>query len=97
MAQPPRPRVPLVENLFAPEIFASESAFFATAPGVVAITLTSFRFDNSTDPAVHKRVVVGRLVMPTVGAQALAVGLYDFLKKNGLDPAPPPADPQQIQ
>jgi hypothetical protein len=27
--------------------------------------------------------VVGRLVMPAGGAQALAVGLFDFLEKQG--------------
>ena len=96
MSQPAKPHH-VVENLFAPEVFASEASFFATAPGVVTITLTSFRFDNSTDPAVQKRVVMARLVMPASGAKALAAGLYDFLKKNGLDPVPPPDDPQQIQ
>jgi hypothetical protein len=89
--------LPLVENLSAPELFASEAYFLSTSPGVVTITLTSFRFDISTEPAVQKRVVIGRLVMPISGAQGLAVGLYDFLKKHGLDPAPPPTDPQQIQ
>jgi hypothetical protein len=93
----PTQPLPFEENLSAPEAFASEASSFATGPGVVTITFTSFRFDNSTDPAVQKRVVIARLVMPTAGAQALAVGLYDFLKQSGLDPAPPPADPQQIQ
>jgi hypothetical protein len=90
--------IPLVENLSAPEVFASEAFFFSTSPGLVTITLTSFRFDISVEPepAVQKRVVIGRLVMPTSGAQGLAVGLYDFLKKSGLDPAPPPTDPQQL-
>jgi hypothetical protein len=27
--------------------------------------------------------VVGRLVMPAAGAQAMAVGLFDFLEKQG--------------
>lgn len=90
-------RIPFVENLFAPEVFASEAVFFATAPGVLTIVFTSFRFDLSTAPSAQKRVVVGRLVMPIAGAQSLAVGLFDYLKKSGLDPAPTPSDPTQVQ
>ena len=90
-------RRPLVENLYAPEVFATEPAAFSHGHGTVTITFSSWRFDNSTDPAVQKRVVIARLVMPTAGAQALAAGLYDYLKKAGLDPVPPPDDPQRIQ
>jgi hypothetical protein len=43
------------------------------------------RFDNSSDPGVMKRVIIGRLVIPVANAQALAIGLYDFLKKQGFD------------
>jgi hypothetical protein len=46
---------------------------------------------------VQKRVIVSRLVMPLTGAQGLAAGLYDFLKKQNLDPMPPPTDPLQVQ
>jgi hypothetical protein len=42
-------------------------------------------------------VIVGRLVMPVTGAQGLAVGLYDYLKKQNLDPMPPPANPMEVQ
>ena len=67
-------RRPLVENLYAPEVFATEPAAFSHGHGTVTITFSSWRFDNSTDPAVQKRVVIARLVMPTAGAQALAAG-----------------------
>jgi hypothetical protein len=88
---------PILENIFAPELFASEATIFSIGPSTVTITFTSARFDNSTDPATHKRVVIARLVLPVRGAQGLAAGLYDCLKKQGLDPVPPPVDPQQIQ
>ena len=39
--------------------------------------------DHSESPAPVNRIVVGRLVMPASGAQALAVGLFDFLEKQG--------------
>jgi hypothetical protein len=86
-----------VENLFAPEVFATEASFFSSGQGNVTITFSSYRFDNSTSPAVQKRVIVSRLVMPLTGAQGLAAGLYDFLKKQNLDPMPPPSDPLQVQ
>jgi hypothetical protein len=90
-------KVQTVENLFAPEMFATEASFFSSAAGMVTVTLSSYRFDNSTTPATQKRVIVGRLVMPVTGAQGLAAGLYDFLKKQNFDPMPPPSDPLQVQ
>jgi hypothetical protein len=89
--------VPIVENVFAPEVFASEAAFFAMGPGVITITFTSYRWDNTVSPGVQKRIVIGRLTMPIVGAQALAADLYSNLKQAGLDPVPPPSDPKQVQ
>jgi len=88
---------PILENIFAPEIFASEATVFYRSPGTITVTFTSYRFDNSTHPGSQKRVVIGRLVMPISGAQGLAAGLYDYLKKQGLDPAPHPTDPLQVQ
>lgn len=88
---------PILENLMASELYASEASFFSSSGNTVSITFTSLRYDYATEPAVAKRVVVGRVVMPTNGAQGLAVGLYDYLKTHGLDPAPVPVDPKQIQ
>lgn len=94
---PQKPAVATVlENMFAPEIFASEASFFSLAPGLVTITFTSYRFDHTNLPGVQRKVVVGRLVLPATGAQALAAGLYDYLSKNGLTPIPIPA-PGKIQ
>ena len=89
--------VPILENMMAPELYASEASFFSTSANAVTITFTSLRYDHSSGTPVAKRVVVGRVVLPSVGAQGLAVGLYDYLKKHGLDPVPVPGDPKQIQ
>jgi hypothetical protein len=80
--------IPVVDNLFAPEVFASEASFFSFAPDVVTITLTAFRWDHSANPAAQRRVVVGRLVMPIPGVRHLAAGLADYLRRSGLEPTP---------
>ena len=67
----------------APEIYAVAATGFFNANGTISITLESARADHSKSPAPVSRVVVGRLVMPAAGAQALAVGLFDFLEKQG--------------
>ena len=89
--------LPLVENLTAPELFASEASFFALTAETASVTFTSFRWDNSTQPPSMKRVVVGRVVMPIAAAKALTASLYDYLAKAGHDPAHRPADPKQYQ
>jgi hypothetical protein len=88
---------PLVENVFAPEIFISEASFFSITSSNATITFTSHRWDNGTQPPLLKRIVVGRVVMPIAAAQALAVSLYDYLAKAGHDPAQRPTDPTQVQ
>jgi hypothetical protein len=80
---------PLVDNPTALEIFADEATGFFLHNGNLSITLSSARADHSSDPAPVSRVVVGRIVLPVNGALALALGLYDFLKRMGIDPAQP--------
>ena|SRR5215472_7518198 len=46
----------------------------------------SARVDHRSDPGPVSRVVVGRVVLPVGAAAALAVGLYDFMRKMGIDP-----------
>jgi hypothetical protein len=79
------PAIPVAENLFAAEVYADDASFFSIKNGNVSIAFSSLRFDNSSDPGVMKRVIIGRLVIPVANAQALAIGLYDFLKKQGFD------------
>ena len=75
----------VLENPMAEEIFADEALAFSLVNGVLRITLSSFRPTETGSAAAH--VVIGRLVMPTVGAQGLCVGLFNFLKEMGCDPS----------
>ena len=76
----------LVENPFADDIFAGGATSYAVIMGSnIAITLATPRWNRSK--SCFEKVVVGRLVLPIPGAQALAMELFDFLKKKGLDAA----------
>jgi hypothetical protein len=86
-----------LENMFAPEVYASDATVFSIGPSTATITLCSHRFDQSVQPAVQKRVVIGRVVLPIAAAQALSVALYDFLSKHGHAPMQRPTDPKDVQ
>ena len=88
---------PHVEDLFAPELFATEASSFSINSGVVSITFASHRHDYTDTPATLKSVVVGRVVLPPAGARKLAASLYDFLAKNGMEPVPRPKEPTDVQ
>jgi hypothetical protein len=75
----------LLDDPKAPEIYAVAATGFFNANGVISITLESARADHSKSPGPINRVVVGRLVLPAAGAQALAVGLFDFMEKQGFN------------
>lgn len=91
MSESVAPQIPLIDNPSAPCAYADEAFGFFINSGVVHITFTTAQVDHRSSPGPIRRVVVARLAMPVQGAQSLAVGLYDFLKKNGLDPAPAPS------
>ncbi len=82
----------LVDNPQAPEMFAAEAVGFFLLNGVVMITFATAHVDHTGGAIPLSRVVNARMVMPIVGAQALAAGLYDFLKTRGLDPVPKKAE-----
>ena len=76
----------LVENPHSPDVFAGGAVSFAVIGGSnVAITLSTPRWNTTRNDFDH--VVIGRLVLPIPGAQSLAMGLFNFLKDHGLDPA----------
>lgn len=77
------PTIQFVDNPGAPELYASGATGFFVSNGMVTITLESIRADHADKPGPLTRVVVGRLVMPAAGAQGLAIGLFDFLEKQG--------------
>ena len=81
-----RPGNELVNSFTAPDVFASDATGFVQFDGVAMITFESLRVDHSHPGAPASRVTIGRLVMPIGGAQRLALGLLDFLQKQGLDP-----------
>jgi hypothetical protein len=93
---PPPPVVPpIVENLLAPEFFATEAQSISLVQGMISIAFSSARYDYSQTPSVLKKVVVSRVVMSPVGAQSLAVRLFAFLDQKGFGAAP--KDPKQRQ
>ena len=76
-----------IDNPLAPDIFADSAIGFTNFHGVVRIALASSRIHHAGGAAGPvSQVVVGRLVMPILAAQNLAVGLFDFLKSHGIDP-----------
>ena len=81
--------IKFVENPDAPEFYASGATGFFVSNGVITITLESLRADHGDKPGPLTRTVVGRLVMPAAGAQGLAIGLFDFLEKQGFKYNPP--------
>jgi hypothetical protein len=85
----------VVENLLAPEFFATEAQSISLVQGMISIAFSSARYDYSEHPSVLKKVVVSRVVMSPIGAQSLAVRLFAFLDQKGLGPAP--KDPKQRQ
>jgi hypothetical protein len=80
---------PLLDNPFADEFFADEATGFYVHQGNISITFSSARVDHRSNPGPVSRVVVGRVVLPITAAAGLAVGLYDFLRQMGIDPAGP--------
>src|SRR4051812_18899710 len=68
-----------------PEVLADEGYAFSLQAGIITIVFTRLR---ATHPG-RARVVVGRLSMPTAGAEALVRGLGSFLKEMGLDASAP--------
>jgi hypothetical protein len=80
----------IVDNLHAPEIYASEIAGYTIAQGNVTLTIATTRATWQDGNVSNKRVVVARIVLSLSAAQALSVELFDFLKKQDLVPAQNP-------
>ncbi len=75
--------VKFIDNPNAVEIFASAATGFFVADGNISITFDSARADHTESPGPVYRQVVARIVLPASSAQGLAVGLFDFLEKQG--------------
>ena len=81
----PKTEIGFIDNPMAPDIYADEATGFHFVNGVVKITFSAARVNHVSSPGPVSRVVIGRLVMSIPAAQGLAVGLFDFLKKQGVD------------
>lgn len=79
--------LPVVSNPFVADMFADEAIAFDHVNGTVRITLATIKMAEAAAPSPMHFVANGRLVMTVPGAQRLAIALFDYLKKNGLDPA----------
>lgn len=77
----------LIDNPFAPEMFVTGIAGLANFDGVIVMTLESARCDHGRENAVVERVVVGRVALSRGAAQALSIGLNQFLEHQGLSPS----------
>ncbi|WP_244649819.1 hypothetical protein [Sphingomonas sp. CFBP 13706] len=78
---------PLVDNPFAPEVFATGLAGLANLSGVIVLTLESARCDHTRDAPSVERVVVGRVALTSGAAQDLVAALNQFLEQQGLSPS----------
>lgn len=78
---------PVVAHPHLPDIFADEALSFDHVHGTVRISFATLKLAEPVAPSPLHYVGVARVVMPQDGAQRLAIALFDFLKKQGLDPA----------
>jgi hypothetical protein len=83
---------PVVDETSVSEVYAAEAIGFLFHAGNVHITFATPRANHSGTPAPMTRAVIARLVLPVTGAQALATGLYNFLRQQGFDPSAKPSD-----
>ncbi|MEG3086999.1 hypothetical protein [Sphingomonas sp. PB4P5] len=77
----------LIDNPFAPEVFATGCAGLTNLNGVIVLTLESARSDHARQPPSIDRVVVGRIALTNGAAQELVAGLNQFLEQQGLSPS----------
>jgi hypothetical protein len=82
----PAPPV-LIDNPFAPEVFATGCTGVTNLNGVIVLTLESARCDHGRQPPSIDRVVVGRIALTNGAAQELVAGLNQFLEQQGLSPS----------
>jgi hypothetical protein len=71
----------------AGDVFADEAIDMEFINGTVRLRFAVAVSTETVNPSARQFVHVGRLVMPAESAQRLCLGLYDFLKNVGLDPA----------
>lgn len=79
-------QIPFLDNPAAPDVFATNATGFVNLGGAIGITFETVKVHHGQTPGAVTRIVIGRVIMPVGGAQALAVGLYNFLAEHNLAP-----------
>lgn len=79
--------VPVEPNPHSTDTFVDEALSFEMVNDVIRITFASAKMAEGVPPSPMQLVVVGRLLMGVAPAQRLAIGLFDYLKRQGHDPA----------
>ena len=74
-------KLPIVDNLSAPDVYADETLGCLLANNSLRITLASVKVDHSKNPNANSMVVTGRLVLPVQAAQNLHRMLGAVLEK----------------
>ena len=77
----------LLHNLHTPDMFADAATGIFTFNGCMRVTFESVRSNYALTPAALDRVVVGRLVMPVLAAEAMAQGILAQIKRLRADKA----------
>ena len=76
----------MIGGFSTPEVFADEAITFDRVNDTIRITFAVARPESHVAGSAKGLVAVGTLVMPVGSSQRLALGLFDYLKKQGLDP-----------
>jgi hypothetical protein len=84
------PPVTFIDNPQAPDVFADSATGIFFFQGNIRLTFESVRVNHVSSPGPVNRVVIGRLVLPLSGAEALRDMLVDYLQKFKTQPSSPP-------
>ncbi len=75
-----------VDNPLAPDIFADACAGIYIMNGTMKMTLESCRSNHGAEQATVNRVVIGRIVMPIVAAEAMARAILEEVDRRRHSP-----------
>ena len=86
------PRAPqqtpkVIDDLSAPQVYTGEAVWFSLSDNksIAHITFVTPRQNPATGETIY--VTNLRIVMPAGAAQRMAITLFDYLKKEGIDTA----------
>ncbi len=71
-----------LHNPQSPDVYADAASGFFVFNGNMRITFESLRVNHSSTPGPVDRVVIGRLVLPVVQAEAMARGILDMIERH---------------